>query len=61
MFNTSQSFSDDGKTNIEAQLNVIRLFPSFVQEEDHDLFLSTFTLQEVEDVLKGFKKIKVPD
>ena len=54
----SELFFDDGKTNIEAQLNVIRLFPSFIQEEDHDIFLSAFTVQEVEDVLKGLKKDK---
>ena len=37
-------FSDDGKTNIEAQLNVIRRYPSFVHEEDRELFLTPFTL-----------------
>ena len=56
----SDLFSNDGKTNIEAQLNVIRLFPSFVQEEDKELFFSDFTLPEVECVLKGFKKDKSP-
>ena len=40
----SELFSDDGKTNIEAKINVIRLYPSFVQEEDRELFLSPFTL-----------------
>ena len=53
-------FSDDGKTNIEAQLNVIRLYPSFVQEEDKELFLTALTLQDVEGVLIGFKKDKGP-
>ena len=56
----SELFSDDGKTNIEAQLNVIRIYPSFVQEEDRELFLSPFTLQNVESVLRGFKKDKSP-
>ena len=56
----AELFSDDGKTNIEAQLNVIRLFPTFVQEEDRELFLTAFTLQDVEGVLKGFKKDKSP-
>ena len=56
----SELFSDDGKTNIEAQLKVIRIFPAFVQEEDQALFMSAFTLKEVEDVLKGFKKDKSP-
>ena len=54
----SELFSDDGKTNIKAQLKVVRLYPSFVQEEDRELFLTAFTLQDVEGVLKGFKKDK---
>ena len=53
-------FLDDGKSNIEDQLNIIRLFPSFVQEEDHEPFLSAFSLEEVKVVLKGFKKHRSP-
>ena len=51
-------FSDDGQTNIDDQLKVIRLFPSFVLEEEKESFLSDFSLSEIEGVLKGFKKDK---
>ena len=56
----SDLFTDDGSTNIEDQLIIIRLFPNFVLEEDKECFLSYFRLSEIEGVLKGFKKDKIP-
>ena len=51
---------DDKSSNIADQLKVIRLFPTFTQEEEVNSFLEPVTLQEVEVVLKGFKKDKSP-
>ena len=56
----SDLFAGDGNTNIEAQLKVVRFFPSFVQDGDIELFLAKVSLCEIEDVLKGFKKDKSP-
>ena len=56
----SDLFTDEGNTNIVDQLKVIRLFPTFVQEEERVSFRANITLTEVEDVLKGFKKNKIP-
>ena len=53
-------FKDADCTNIEDQLKVIRLFPNFVQEEERKCFMADFTLAEIENVLKGFKKDKIP-
>ena len=53
-------FTDDGSTNIENQLKVIRIFPSYVTEEGKASFLSDFSLSKIEGVLKGFKKDKSP-
>ena len=53
-------FSDDGMTNLSAQLKVLRLFPSYLTEEDREAFTSPVTLSEVEDALKTFKKDKAP-
>ena len=52
-------FKDDGLTNIEAQLKVIRLFPSFLQhQEDLESFTRQISMEEVEMALKSFKKDK---
>ena len=52
-------FKDDGLTNIEAQLKVIRLFPSFLQhQEDLESFTRQISMEEVELALKSFKKDK---
>ena len=56
----SALFEDDKKTNIVDQLKVIRLFPTMTEEEDIDYFLKPISIQEVEVVLKGFKKDKNP-
>ena len=56
----SNLFSDDGSTNIEDQLKVIKIFPTYLSEEDTYSFLSDFSLSEIEGVLKGFKKDKSP-
>ena len=53
-------FQDDDSTNLEDQLKVIILFPTLTVEEDVDRFLDPITSQEVEAVLKGFKKDKSP-
>ena len=51
-------FEDERCTNIEDQLKDIQLFPSFIHEDDRDGFLVSTTMDEVEDVIKGFKKDK---
>ena len=51
---------DDKSSNIADQLKVIRLFLTFSQDEEVDSFLKPITPQEVEVVLKGFKKDKNP-
>ena len=56
----SELFEDGGSTNIADQLKVIRLFPTLTEEEDVDRFLEPISSQEVEVVLKGFKKGKIP-
>ena len=54
----SSLFSDDKYTNIADQLRVIRIFPHMTSDEDVDYFLKPITIQEVEAVLRGFKKDK---
>ena len=56
----SDLFGDDKSTNIADQLKVISLFPNMTTDEDIDRFLKPITAQEVEAVLKGFKKDKSP-
>ena len=56
----SNHFSDDGSSNIEDQLKVIKLFLTYLSKEDKDLFLSDFSLSKIEGILKGFKKHKSP-
>ena len=56
----SDLFMDDKSLNIANQLKVIRLFPTFTPEEEVNSILEPVTLQEVEVVLKGFKKDKSP-
>ena len=56
----SDLFQDDGSTNISDQLKAIRIFPTLTEKEDVDQFLEPITTQEVEVVLKGFKKDKSP-
>ena len=56
----SDLFNDDKKTNIVDQLKVIRLFLNMTVEEDIDCFLKPISIQEVEAVIKGFKKDKSP-
>ena len=56
----SELFSDDGLTNIEDQLKVVRPFPTMVSDEEKYVFLSDITLSEIESILKGFKKEKSP-
>ena len=51
-------FTHDGATNIEDQLKVISLFPSFVLDEEKVSFMADPTLFEIEGILKGFKKDK---
>ena len=53
-------FEDDKMTNLESQLKVIRLFPSFISTEDKDSFSIPVSIQEVERALKLFKKDKAP-
>ena len=53
-------FGDDKSTNIAYQLRVIRLFPCMNSDDDIYCFLKSTTIQEVEAVLKGFKKDKSP-
>ena len=38
---------------------MIRLFPTLIEKEDVDRFLEPITIQEVEAILKGFKKDKI--
>ena len=54
----SDVFMDDRSTNIVDQLRVIRLFSTFTQDEEVNCFLEPITIQEVEAILKGFKKDK---
>ena len=56
----SDLFSDDGLTNIEDQLKVVRLYPTMVSDDDKDFFLLDITLPEIESILNGFKKDKSP-
>ena len=53
-------FKDERCTNIEDQLKVIQIFHSFIHENDRDGFLVSTTMDEVQDVIKGFKKDKSP-
>ena len=39
---------------------MIRLFPKLTEKEDEDHFLEPITLHEVEAILRGFKKDKLP-
>ena len=55
----SDLFGDDKTSNIADQLKVIRLFPNMTIDEDIDCFLKPISIQEVEAVLKGFKKDKI--
>ena len=55
-----QIFEDDHLTNIEAQLKVICLFPSFINPEERETFTFQISLEEVELALKSFKKDKSP-
>ena len=56
----SDLFGDDKSTNIADQLKVISLFPRMTTDDDIDSFLKPISAQEVEVVLKGFKKDKSP-
>ena len=56
----SDLFGDDKSTNIADQLKVISLFPRMTTDDDIDSFLKPISAQEVEAVLKGFKKDKSP-
>ena len=53
-------FQDDHLSNIEAQLKVIRLFPSFINSEERESFTCQISLEEIESTLKSFKKDKAP-
>ena len=53
-------FEDDKMTNLESQLKVIRLFPTYISMEDKDSFSRPVSIQEVEGALKLFKKDKAP-
>ena len=53
-------FSDDHLTTISAQLNLIRLYPSYFSPEERSTFTSKVTLLEIERALKSFKKDKSP-
>ena len=53
-------FSDDNLSSISAQMKIIRLFPSFLSQEDRSSFTPNVSLKEVETTLKYFKKDKVP-
>ena len=53
-------FEDDHLTNLEAQLKVIHLFPSFISAEEKLAFTSSVTISEVEMALKTFKRDKAP-
>ena len=53
-------FQDDGYAKISDQLKVTRLFPTLTEKGYVDRFLEPITIQEVEVVLKGFKKDKSP-
>ena len=56
----SDVFMDDRSINIDDQFRFIRLFLTFTQDEEVNCFLEPITIQEVEAVLKGFKKDKIP-
>ena len=53
-------FDDDHLTNLSAQLKVICLFPSYLNEEGKKTFTGFVTLSEVEEALKTFKRDKAP-
>ena len=40
----SELFSDDGLTNIEDQLKVVRIFPTMVSDEEKESFILDITL-----------------
>ena len=55
----SDHFTDDGVTNIEDQLKVIRLFPLFLMKKNNPLWMNLrFLILKV--FLRVLKKIKVP-
>ena len=47
-------------TNIEAQLKVVHLFPSFINGDERESFTCQISLDEIESALKYFKKDKAP-
>ena len=51
----SKILRDDNQTNIMAQLKVIRLFLSFILQEETERFTHQISLEEVEHALKSFK------
>ena len=53
-------FQDDHRSNIEAQMKVVLLFPSFLNVEERESFTSQILLEEIETALKSFKKDKAP-
>ena len=53
-------FQDDHLTNIEAQMKVVRLFPSFINDDERESFTCQISLEEIESTLKSFKKDKAP-
>ena len=54
----STLLKDDGSSSISDQLKVIKMYPSFLSNEEADSFFSKVTLAKVESTLKGFKKRK---
>ena len=56
----SHIFKDDNQSNILAQLNVIKLFPSMLTKEGADYLIEEVTIGEIEGALKTFKKDKTP-
>ena len=55
----SETFKDEKKSNIVDQLQVIKLFPTFLSENDSVVFTSMISLSKVEDALKSFKKDRI--
>ena len=51
-------FEDDHLTNLEAQLKVIRIFPSFISPKKIEAFTRPVTILEVEKALNSSKKIR---
>jgi len=53
-------FNDTGQNSIVNQINIVRMYPTFVREEEQSLLEQVVTKDEILGILKGFTKDKSP-